>query len=111
MKRIILAALALGAKGAVGSTYNFAAPIYHRLLQAFAAGDLAAARAEQFRSVQTIAVLAARGYMGAAKATMKMLGVDVGPARLPNGSLNPEQQAALRTELEKLGFFDWVKRS
>jgi len=36
--------------------------------------------------------------------------VDVGPARLPNGSLNAEQQAALRAELEKLGFFDWVKR-
>jgi N-acetylneuraminate lyase len=60
--------------------------------------------------VQTIAVLASRGYMGAAKATMKMLGVDVGPARLPNGSLSVEQQMALRADLEQLGFFDWVKR-
>jgi len=93
----------------VGSSYNFAAPIYHRVLRAFTAGDLKTARDEQFRSVQLIATLASRGYMGAAKATMKMLGVDVGPARLPNNSFNHEQEAALRAELEKLGFFDWLE--
>jgi N-acetylneuraminate lyase len=105
----MLAAWVLGATGAVGSTYNFAAPIYHRLLNAFAAGDLARARDEQFRSVQLVAALAPRGFMGAAKTVMKMLGVDVGPARLPNGNLDLAQQAALRVELEKLGFFDWIK--
>jgi len=105
----LLAAVVLGATGAVGSTYNFAAPIYQRLLRAYAAGDLAAARDEQFRSVQLVATLARRGFMGAAKATMKMLGVDVGPARLPNGSLNEEERAGLRSDLEKLGFFGWIK--
>ena len=39
----LLAAVALGAAGAVGSSYNFAAPIYHRLLAAMDRGDLAAA--------------------------------------------------------------------
>jgi N-acetylneuraminate lyase len=105
----MLAALALGATGAVGSTFNFAAPIYHRLRRAFADRDLAAARDEQYRSVQLVATLAPRGYMGAAKAVMKMLGVDVGPARLPNGNLSAAQQTALRADLEKLGFFDWIK--
>jgi N-acetylneuraminate lyase len=105
----LLAALALGGTGAVGSTYNFAAPIYHRLLKAFAAGDFARAREEQFRSVQLIALLASRGFMGAAKAVMKMLGIDVGPARLPNSNPDAAQQAALRADLEKLGFFDWIK--
>ena len=47
--------------------------------------------------------------MGAAKATMAMLGVDVGPARLPNGSLTADQARALRGELETLGFFDWIR--
>ena len=107
----LLAALALGATGAVGSSYNFAAPVYHRVIAAFERGDLAAARDAQYQSVQLIALLASRGYMGAAKATMKMLGVDVGPARLPNGSLNAEQQDVLRADLEQLGFFDWVKRA
>ncbi len=108
LDEILLAALALGARGAVGSTYNFAAPIYHRLIAAFARGDLETARREQFRSVQLIRTLAARGFMGAAKATMKMLGVDVGPARLPNGTLSAEQAQKLRGELEQLGFFDWI---
>jgi N-acetylneuraminate lyase len=105
----MLAVWTLGATGAVGSTYNFAAPIYHRVLSAFAAGDLARAREEQFRSVQLIALLASRGFMGAAKSVMKMLGVDVGPARLPNTNLDAVQQAMLRTDLEKLGFFNWIK--
>ena len=108
MDEWMLGALATGARGAVGSSYNFAAPLYHGLIAAFARGDFAAARDAQFRSTQLIALLARHGYMGAAKATMAMLGVDVGPARLPNGSLSPEQTKSLRTELETLGFFDWV---
>jgi N-acetylneuraminate lyase len=106
----LLAALATGAKGAVGSSYNFAAPIYHDLMNAFQHGKLEAARLAQHRSAQLIALLCRYGYMGAAKATMSMIGVDVGPARLPNDSLDPAEQRKLRTELETLGFFDWVGR-
>jgi N-acetylneuraminate lyase len=109
LDEIMLGALAMGAKGAVGSSFNFAAPVYQRLIKAFHAGDMKTAREEQFRSVRLIQLLASYGYMGAAKVTMKMLGVDVGPARLPNGSLTAEQTAALRGELEALGFFDWLK--
>jgi N-acetylneuraminate lyase len=104
----LFSALAVGAKGAVGSSYNFAAPVYQRLLAAFARGDMTAARQEQMRSVQLIQALAGIGYLGAAKAVMKMLGVDVGPARLPNGNPTPEQTAKLRGDLEQLGFFDWI---
>lgn len=105
----LLAALSLGATGAVGSTYNFAAPIYNRLMRAFAAGDLAAARTEQFRSVQLVQLLAGAGFMGAAKAVMGMLGVEVGPARLPNTTPSPAQIRKLRGDLEAMGFFDWIK--
>ncbi len=105
----LLAALAVGARGAVGSTYNFAAPIYHRLLAAFAAGDLPAARLEQRRSVRLVQTLARIGYFGAAKAVMGFLGVPVGPARLPLGNPSPDQLRTLRAELETLGFFEWVQ--
>ncbi len=104
----LLAALALGAKGAVGSTYCFAAPLYHQLWRAFEAGDLDTARRTQYRSALLVKILARYGYMGASKAVMKMLGVDVGPARLPNTSLAADQVAKLRRELEQLGFFEWV---
>jgi N-acetylneuraminate lyase len=105
----LLAALALGGSGGVGSSYNFAAPIYHRMIAAFQRGDLVAARAEQFRSVQLIDLLAGYGYMGAAKAVMGFLGVDVGPARLPHTNPPPEQVGSLRASLEGLGFFQWVQ--
>lgn len=105
----LLAALAVGAKGGVGSSFNFAAPIYHRLIAAFEKGDMAAARAEQFRSVQLIELLAGFGYMAAAKALMGFLGVDVGPARLPNTNLTFEQTGRLRESLDRLGVFEWIK--
>lgn len=104
----LLAALAVGAVNAVGSTYNFAAPIYHRLLAAFAKGDLETARKEQFRSVELVALLVRFGFMGAAKAVMTMLGVPVGSPRLPNSSLTGEQVRELRASLASLGFFDWI---
>jgi N-acetylneuraminate lyase len=109
MDEWMLGALATGALGAVGSSFNFAAPLYHRLIAAYERRDFAAARTEQLRSTQLIALLARHGYMGAAKATMAMRGMDVGPARLPNTSLTAEQARILHGELETLGFFDWLK--
>jgi len=105
----LLAAMAVGAVGGVGSSYNFAAPLYCRLMAAFSQGDLASARAEQYRSVQIIDLLAGFGYMGASKAVMGFLGVDVGPPRLPHESLTPEQLSRLQAALERIGFFDWTQ--
>ncbi|WP_165250094.1 dihydrodipicolinate synthase family protein [Paludisphaera soli] len=105
----LLAAVALGAEGAVGSSYNFAAPLYHRVIAAFQAGDLAKARAEQLRAVRLIKLLSSFGYMAAAKAVMGFLGVDVGPPRLPTVRLTPEQVARLNAGLDQLGFFDSIR--
>jgi N-acetylneuraminate lyase len=106
----LLAALALGATGAVGSTYNFAAPIYHRLAKALAAGDLATAREEQFRSVRVVTCLLGMpsGFISASKALMGLLGVPLGPARLPLLNTTAEQTRQLRERLEAMGFFEWV---
>jgi N-acetylneuraminate lyase len=105
----LLAAVALGAQGAVGSTYNFAANVYHRVLAAVQRGDLKSAQNEQFRSVQLVQLLASYGYMGAAKGVMSMLGVPVGPARLPNGKLSTSQYTELQEKLTALGYFEWIK--
>jgi len=105
----LLAALALGGRGGVGSSYNFAAPIYHRLIAAFERADLVTARQEQYCSAQIIDLLLSFGYMAASKAVMGFLGIDVGPARLPQGNLNEEQRSQLHSALEKLGFFSWIR--
>jgi len=101
----LMAALALGAKGAVGTTYNFAAPLYRKIIAAVAAGDLAAGRAEQFRSVKLILLMQKYGFLGAAKEALRARGVDCGPVRLPNATLAPAAALAFRSELEALGVF------
>jgi len=106
----MLAALALGAKGAVGSTFNFAAPLYHRLIKAFTAGNLNTARREQYRSCLLVKTLVGTptGYMAAAKEVMAILGVDVGGVRAPLPNLTTHQKKTLRNDLKKIGFFDWI---
>lgn len=105
----LLAALSLGARGGVGSSYNFAAPVYHRLIAAFAAGDMEAARAEQYRSVRLIALLGRFGYAAASRELMGLLGVPIGPPRLPIRPLAPAEARALAAEIEALGFFEWLR--
>ena len=51
----LLAALATGARGAVGSTYNWAPRLVHRLIDAFQRGDLAEARQLQSVAVAMVA--------------------------------------------------------
>lgn len=103
-----LGALATGARGAVGSSFNFAPALYLNLIKAFEEGDMETARLCQTRSVQMINILAARGYMGCAKAVMGWHGVPVGPARLPQGNPSAESLKSLKEELTQIGFFDWA---
>lgn len=100
-------ALAAGAKGGVGSTYNFAPALYHKLIKAFAEGDMETVRDCQKKSIDMINILASRGYMGCAKAVMEWLGVPVGPARLPQSNPSAEDLKEIRSQLEKIGFFEW----
>lgn len=97
---MLLSALAVGVRGAVGSTYNFLAPLYGRLLEAFQANDLDQARRLQSQAVQIIrTVVRLRGVVGL-KAAMKILGVDCGPCRLPLQTVQADELEQLRRELD-----------
>jgi len=101
-----------GALGAVGSTYNYAAPLYLRLLAARAAGHATEARALQNTAIKMIAICNGIGvtHLAASKALMAMLGVDCGPVRLPLAQPDATQLATLRTRLNTIGFFDLASR-
>jgi N-acetylneuraminate lyase len=101
---VLLCALALGATGAVGSTYNYMAPIYQDLLRAFQEGDLASARRCQLAVTEIIEVMVRHGGLPAAKAMMKLIGIDCGPVRSPMRNLNTTELENLRRDLEKVGF-------
>jgi N-acetylneuraminate lyase len=107
---ILLSALAVGARGAVGTTYGFASPLFLRVIKAYEAGDMATAQAEQARAVEMIALLIRHGGLPAMKAVMKMIRVDCGPVRLPLRDLTLEQRHALHLDLERIGFFEYCSR-
>lgn len=99
---MLLAALALGVRGAVGSTYNYCAPLYRKLIAAQAVGDAETARRLQLKSVRLVKVLSSYGLMAAGKAAMNLVGVDCGPVRPPLRRLTEEQKAGLLRQIKDL---------
>lgn len=102
---MLLGGLAFGLKGAVGSTYNFAAPVYLKVLNAFETGDLETARREQRKSVELIRILLDVGLMRAGKSIMAMQGVDCGPVRSPLTPITVDEVRALHDRLISLDVF------
>jgi N-acetylneuraminate lyase len=103
---MLLSALAVGANGYIGSTYNLMAPLYSKLKASFDKGDLSTAKNLQFKSVEIVRVLVKYGGLPAQKAIMKLLGIDCGPLRLPLQTLQIEEVKSMEKDLRKLGFFD-----
>jgi N-acetylneuraminate lyase len=101
---MLLAALALGATGAVGSTYNYMASVYLKLADAFRAGNMDEARRWQTLSVNIIDVMVRQGGLAAGKAMMGMMGLDCGPVRPPLRNLSADELVRFRNELELAGF-------
>lgn len=102
----LLAAVALGACGAVGSTYNFAAPLYRRMLAAFDRGDHEQARKLQAKSVEIVAIMARHSFLAACKILLTELGIENGSVRPPLRSLTNQEREELLTDLHSAGVFD-----
>jgi N-acetylneuraminate lyase len=102
---ILLAGVTLGVQGGIGSTYNFAAPLYRRMLLAFANGDRATARECQAKSVALVRCMMRYGFMSACKTAMSWFGVDCGPTRPPFRELTADERHSLRGDLDQLGVF------
>ncbi|OJU26837.1 MAG: N-acetylneuraminate lyase [Sphingobacteriales bacterium 41-5] len=103
---LLLSALAVGAKGAIGSTYTFAAPIYTEIIKAFENKDLDRARQLQSLAIQMISCLPKYGSIPAQKAILSLLGTDLGPCRLPLVTLKDAEKTAIKEFLQSFGFFE-----
>jgi N-acetylneuraminate lyase len=106
LDEMLLAALALGVTGGVGSTYNYAAPLYARILEAHAVGDMVTAQTLQMKSVKLVQILLQYGVLPAGKALMSLLGADCGPTRPPVRSLSQEQRSRLFHQIESLAVIE-----
>lgn len=106
---MLLESMSIGARGAVGSTYTFAAPLYRRIIAAFDKGDLKEARRLQGLSVAFIRIVVKFRGLAGIKAAMKICGFDCGPVRLPLQTLSDAEMQAMEQELSAIGFFQWVR--
>lgn len=101
----LIEGLLRGIDGAIGSTFNYALPVYHRIVDAHAAGDVERARAEQAKSVELVDILVELGIGAAGKTLMSCMGVDCGTVRLPLPALTEAQRAQLVPRVEHLDVF------
>jgi len=106
----MLPALALGTKASVGSTFNYAAPLYYKLIDAFENGDLDKAQSLQQQSIDMIRLLGKYGGIATGKAYMKMIGLDCGEFRLPVKNMTTEQFCLFKKDLEQLDFAGFSSR-
>ena len=105
---MLLSGLIVGAHGAVGSTYNFAAPLYNRVIAALARNANAEAQHYQGLSAKMVRHMFRHGQGNAPlKMMMKFIGFDCGPTRLPQVNMTAAEEANLKQDLESIGFFDW----
>ncbi|MBS1751929.1 MAG: dihydrodipicolinate synthase family protein [Bacteroidetes bacterium] len=106
----MLSALALGTKGSVGSTFNYAAPLYHELMAAFSKNDLQKANALQQQSIDMIRLLGKYGGIATGKAYMKLVGMDCGEFRLPVKNMTAAEFEQFKADTDKINFSKYCSK-
>jgi 4-hydroxy-tetrahydrodipicolinate synthase len=102
---VVLPALAAGCSGMILASANIIPDVWRELYDSFQRGELQKAREIQLKVQKFCRVVVKSGSVGP-KAAMDMIGVKVGPVRLPltqGGELTYEDREELRIDLEKLG--------
>lgn len=106
----LLAALSVGGKGSIGSTYNYAAPLYSALLQAFNEGRPDSAKRLQQISVNIVGLLDKYGGISTGKAFMRYIGIDCGMFRLPVKNLTEDMYSEFVKDVRRLNIDNLFSR-
>lgn len=104
----ILPCLAMGgARGGIGGTTNYNGRELTAIIEACDRGDIEAARRHQNFSQEVINVICHyRGNIVAGKRIMKLIGLDLGPNRVPFQNMTDDEERAMKAELEAINFFE-----
>ncbi len=100
---MLLSAFVLGARAAIGTTFNYTAPFFGEVFSAWDRGDLPGARHALHRARQFITRIHGTSVLPNSKAVMKFLGIDCGPVRPPLCPLSERELQQLRVALEEYG--------
>ena len=108
----ILSALVMGgARGGISGTGNYIGNVLVGVIEEWKKGNLDAAVRYQNYAQEVINVIAGyRGNIVAGKRIMKLLGMDMGPNRVPFRNIEPEEEAEIKRRLEAIDFFDHCNR-
>jgi len=102
---IVVGALAAGCSGAILASANIIPDVWVKVYDAIRKGDVKTAQKEQYRVQKIARIIAKSGPVGT-KEALNMMGLKVGPVRLPlsvGGELTYEEREELRLDLEKIG--------
>lgn len=100
-----------GAQGGIGGTTNYNGRELTGILEAWKRGDLETAREKQNFSQAVINVICRySGNIVGGKRIMKLIGMDLGQNRVPFRNLTDSEEAAMKRELEEIGFFERCNR-
>lgn len=102
---VVVGALAAGCSGAILASANIIPDVWIKVQTALKKGDLQTAREMQYKVQKIARIIAKSGAVGT-KEALNMMGLKVGPVRLPlsvGGELTYEEKEELRLDLEKIG--------
>lgn len=106
---MMIAGWSAGSKAFVGSTFNFMAPLYIKLIEEAEAGNLEEARKIQHLSEEAIRIINQVGaFHPLVKTVISRLGVPCGPGRLPMGSVTQEQADELWQKFQDIGVGEYL---
>lgn len=96
-----------GAQGGIGGTTNYNGRELVGIIKAWQEGNIEVAREKQNFSQAVINVICNyRGNIVAGKRIMKLIGLDLGPNRVPFRNMTDEEEITMKAELEAIGFFE-----
>ncbi|XP_060053787.1 N-acetylneuraminate lyase isoform X2 [Erinaceus europaeus] len=106
----LLSALAMGATGAVGSTYNYLGKKTKQMLEAFQQNDFSSALNHQFHIQRFINFVVKLGFgVSQTKAIMSLVsGIPMGPPRLPLQKASREFTDNAKAKLKSLDFLPFA---
>ncbi|MCI5663569.1 MAG: dihydrodipicolinate synthase family protein [Mediterranea sp.] len=106
---ILITGLSVGAKAAVGSTYNYIPALYNIVMNAMEKGDLRTAQEAQWKAVEIVDILIKHGGgVRGGKLFMKLAGFDCGPCRLPIAPFSQKELDETKKELMQTDFYKYI---
>lgn len=99
---MFLAGLIMGADGGIGSTYNFMASKFVKIIENFKNGNIKAAQEIQHEINKVVASLFKTALMPAQKEVLNQLGFDFGICRKPFRELTLEEKKIIEKEIMPL---------